>query len=268
MTTQITFKCFCFMAVFSLLSCQKEAIQNPKNAVAIIFSYFQLEDSNKSNGSISFNCNKIFGEQAKAVYQIAGVLKDKEGNLIKQGDLKINDVVIKPTGQGIISTDINVSDQIGRLYGKDLSVQAFRDSSSVNANNSERLLNSTFRLPSEIIILSPSTSRTIETISQTETIEWIPDAKNSKKILIVVEFDPTRSDNSTFKFNLPRANYIEVPDNGSYQLTPNEFKGIPNGSSITIYVARGNNSTAISISGREQYRIWGYSMARHQFRAE
>ncbi len=266
--TRTTFKCLCFMAVFSLLSCQKEATQNPKNAVAIIFNYFNLEGSNKSNGSIIFNCNKIFGEQAKAVFQISSVLTDKEGNLIKQGDLKINDVVVKPTYQGIISTDIKLNDQIGGLFGKNLTVQAFRDSSSINTNNSERLLNSTFRLPSEIVILSPSTSRTIETISQTETIEWIPDVNNTKKILIVVEFDPTRSDNSSFKFNLPKAHYVEVSDNGSHQLTPNEFKGIPNGSSISIYVARGNNSITTSTSGNEQYRVWGYSMARHQFRAE
>ena len=192
MMTRTTFKCLCFIAAFSLLSCQKEATQNSKSAAGIIFSYFNLEDSNKSNGSINFNCNKTFGEQAKAVYQISGVLKDKEGNLIKQGDLKINDVVIKPTGQGIISTDIKVNDQIGGLYGKDLTVQAFRDSSSVNATNSERLLNSTFRLPPEIVILSPKVSKTIETISQTKIIEWIPDANNTKKILIVVEFDPTR----------------------------------------------------------------------------
>ena len=268
MMTRTTFKCLCFMAAISLLSCQKEAFQNSKSAAGIIFSYFNLEDSNKSNGSISFNCNKTFGEQAKAAYQISGVLTDKEGNLIKQGDLKILDVVIKPTWQGIISTDIKVNDQIGSLYGKNLTVQAFRDSSSINTNNSERLLNSSFRLPSEIVVLSPSASRTIETISQTETIKWIPDANNTKKILIVVEFDPTRSDNSSFKFNLPKAHYVEVPDNGSHQLSPKEFKGIPNGSSITVYVARGNNSIATSTSGNEQYRVWGYSMARHQFRAE
>lgn len=268
MKSKISFSTVFIIISLSLLSCKKDVIQNTKSVKDTITGYFELKDLNNNNGSISFNSGKSFAPNSKAVYQVSSVLFDKEGNQIKLGNLNINDLVIQPTHQGIISTDIKISDQIGSLYGKELNIQAFKDNSGLNARADEILLNSNLRLPSEIRIISPSPTTAGPTIRRTEIIRWIPDPGNTKKMFIAIEFDPNRGDNKNFKSNKANANYVEVDDTGSYQLQPNDFKGIPNKSSITIYIARGNYTKTTSVSGREKYAVLGYSMAQHQFISE
>ena len=251
----------------SLSSCKKDIVQKTNNVAETISNYFALKDLNNNNGSISFNSTKTFGSNAKAVYQISSVLFDKEGNQIKQGDLKINDLVIKATEQGIISTDIKVSNEIGSLFGKELVIQALKENPGLNPRGGDVLINSNIRLPSEVKVTSPTATSTIQSISRNETIRWIPDPNNTKKMFIAIEFDPNKNDNKSFKNNKASANYVEVDDTGSYQLRPNDFKGIPNGSLISIYVTRGNYTKTVSTSGREQYAVFGYSMARNQFKS-
>lgn len=252
----------------SLFSCKKDIVTDVKNVTQTISNYYGLKDLAKNNGSISFNSTKPFGSNAQAVYQISCVLFDKDNKLIKQGDLSINDWVIKPTSQGVILTDIKMNTQVGNLYGKSLSINASKDNSGLTARGDDVILSSNFRLPSEVVVTSPNPTSGSQILNVNEVIRWIPDPENKKKMLIVIEFDPTTYINKDFKSEKAVANSAEVDDNGMYQLKSEDFKNIPKNSAVSIYVTRGNYVKVPSNSGNEQYAVVGYSLAQNQFKTK
>ena len=249
----------------SIISCQKDVIQNALNATT---NYLELIDMHNNNGSISFSSNKGFGQDAKAVFHASSVLFDDKGNQIKLRDLQINDLIVKPTQQGIISTDITVSDQIGSLYGKKLIIEANKEKTDLNTRGDVVVVRGEIRLPKEIIVSSPTSLNGKQNIRRNETIKWVADPSNKKKMLVVIEFDPIRGSNKNFRNNKATANYIEVDDTGTYQFKPQDFKGIPNKSTITIYVTRADYTKTTSTTGSEKYTVYGYTMARADFVSE
>lgn len=259
---------FLLIISFSLLSCTKDVLSNTKSVSETISNYYGLKDLSNNNGSMIFNSNKSFGTNAQAVYQIASVLFDKNGIVIKQGDLKINDMIFKPTEVGTISTDIKVSNQIGSLFGKKTSIQAFKENGGLISRGEDVLLQGNIQLPSDVVIISPTTTSGSQILRANETIKWVPDPNNNKKMLIAIEFDPTKDVNKNFNNVKAVSNYAEVDDNGSYQLKSNDFSGIPSNSAVTFYVTRGNYVKATSTSGNEKYAIVGYSAARNQFKTQ
>jgi hypothetical protein len=268
MKLKIVFQFILVTFAVSLMSCTKDLVTSTKSVTETISNYYGLSDLAKNNGSITFNSNKSFAPNAKAVYQIASVLFDKDHNLIKQGDLKINDLIIKPTSQGTISTDIKLNNQVGGLYGKELTIQAFRDNTGLNSRGDVTLINSNLRLPSEVEIISPNATSSNQILRENELIKWVPDPNNPKKMLIAIEFDPTKDVNKAFSNSKAVSNYVEVDDNGSYQLKSSDFNGIPDNSAVTFYITRGNYVKATSASGPEQYAIIGYSAAQNQFKTQ
>jgi hypothetical protein len=264
----IKIKTFLMFLSISLLSCKKDIVTDVKNVTQTVSNYYGLKDLANNNGSISFNSTKAFGLNSQAVYQISCVLFDKDDNLIKQSDLTIGDWAIKPTSQGVILTDIKMNSQVGNLYGKEISIRASKDNSGLTVRGDDVILTSNFRLPSEVVVTSPNPTLGSQILKVNEVIKWIPDSENKKKMLIVVEFDPTTYTNKDFKNEKAVANYVEVDDNGMYQLKSSDFKNIPKNSAVSIYVTRGNYIKVPSTSGTEQYAVVGYSLAQNQFKTQ
>jgi hypothetical protein len=264
----IKMKVVLLLLLITLFSCKKDIVTDAKSVVDNISDYYALRDLTNNNGTISFNSSKSFASDAQAVYQISCVLFDKNRNLIKQGDLSINDWAIKPTSQGFILTDIKMNTQVGSLYGKALSIQASKDNSGLTARGDDVILNTNFRLPSEVVVTSPNPTSGSQILNVNEVIKWIPDPENKKKMLIAIEFDPTTYINKDFKNEKAVANYAEVDDNGMYQLKSSDFKNIPKNSAVSIYVTRGNYAKVPSTSSNEQYAIVGYSLAQNQFKTQ
>ena len=110
-----------------------------------------------------------------------------------------------------------------------------------------------FYIPQNFKLLSPIfTSSTDNTLSPTTILKWEPDTQNACFLRLKVE--ELNGDGT----NKIVTNTIDIPDNGTFQLTKDLFKGINAGDSVVLYIDRHNYS--IFESCGEKYSLWAYSL--------
>ena len=249
--------------------CKKDSLTMNKSVQETITGYFDIKDQLNNNGSIGFNAYKTnFGENAGTVYQINGALKDVNGTQLNLGKLMVNDIAIEANSQGRYNTGGQLMDQVKTFFGKEVNLKSYKPKADLSIRDVELVLEGNLKLPMDIFVSSPTLASTGRSINRRQIVTWNADPNNTRKVVIAIVFDPTKKDNKSLNSNRPTANYIEVNDNGQYQLTPDNFKNIPNKATISIFVARGNYTKVTSTNGKEKYTIYGYSAAEQKFIVE
>lgn len=177
----------------------------------------------------------------------------------------VNDIAIEANSQGRYNTGGQLMDQVKTFFGKEVNLKSYKPKADLSIRDVELVLEGNLKLPMDIFVSSPTLASTGRSINRRQVVTWNADPNNTRKVVIAIVFDLTKQDNKSLNSNRPTANYIEVNDNGQYQLTPDNFKNIPNKATISIFVARGNYTKVTSTNGKEKYTIYGYSVAEQKF---
>jgi hypothetical protein len=259
-------KIFFIVIIFfvTLSSCKKDLASDTVSVKDTLKSYFNAKDQLDNNGSLFISSYRInFGSDAAAIYQINGSLFDKDKSRITMGDLKINDLIVKATAQGFYNTNINNMNSIKALFGNNLNFQGFRSNNGLSSRDVDLVFQGSMTLPPDMIVSSPVATAASSTLNRNQVIRWNGDPNNPKNVIIAIEFDPRES--KSFAGYSRTAHFVEVPDNGYYQLNSSLFSDIPNDAPVTVFVARGNYTKVTRTNGSEVYSVNGYTAAEQQF---
>lgn len=110
------------------------------------------------------------------------------------------------------------------------------------------IIDSSFYVPKEMIFESDflQTRQLDATVNHTFT--WIPDTENpTGKIYVAVMYESYES--NILDSQMPDSSYtqalLEVPDNGTYTITPSQLSDLPTNSIVSITLARGNYASLV-----------------------
>jgi hypothetical protein len=248
----------------TLNGCKKDITPDTASVKDKLKSYFNAQDQLDNNGSLFISSYRNnFGSNTAAIYQINGSLFDKGNNRIAMGDLKINESIFNATAQGFYNTTAEKENSIKTLFGSKLNFQGFKNSNGLSTRDVDLVFQGSITLPQEMIVSSPVATAASAALNRNQVIRWNGDSNNPKNVIIGVEFDPR--DNPQFSGYSRTGHFIEVPDNGYYQLNSSLFSDIPNNAPITVFVARGNYTKVYSTNGTEVYSVNGYTAAEQRF---
>lgn len=268
MKKKILFVLLLFCTLLTI-SCKKDVLNLNQNVQNKITGYFDFKDHLNNDGSIGITSYKAaFGEDVNGVYQINGALKDIDGNSLKLSKLIVDNVTIEPTVNGRFNTPVSLMEQIKSFYGKEIILKSYKENNDLSIRSGDIVLDASLKMSKDIQVSSPTIKDNGKFIKRSQLVTWNADFNNTRKVIIAILFDPTHGLNKNFNSNKPNATYLEVDDTGQYQLTPNNFKNIPNGALISIFVARGNYTKVTGANGKSQYTIYGYSIAEQKFYIE
>ncbi|HEX6192044.1 MAG TPA: hypothetical protein VFZ42_06755 [Chitinophagaceae bacterium] len=173
-----------------------------------------------------------------------------EGGTVQIGNISLSSDVSKGYMYG------QVTPQGKALFGNTISL-------SLNPNapgtSGKAIAAASIYIPAELTLSSPLADDVITTGT---TIEWNTDRSNTRGVMILLEYDPENLENAGFAATYPNPVHkaISVADIGSYTLTYNDVSALPNGSRITLRVARGNYrafnpSKSTSVYGFHAYTL-------------
>jgi hypothetical protein len=235
-------------------SCNKEdlVISNPTIPAFLqtIVNAHACLDSD-INGTLIIQSYKTIHTQTIETANISGHFNGSQGREDK-GDLNIgSNITITPDN----TNNYTSTDNLSFLYGTSTSIELKDDQNSY--------FNSNFTLPKMVKFTYPTPTDDFIIDNQSKTISWEADANNTAGVAIIINYSPTLPGNETFKsqgYDKTIINTNLKSDDGSYQLSNVDFNGIPDGSFITVRIARVGCDTVIDSETGGKYFLYGYTI--------
>lgn len=153
--------------------------------------------------------------------------------------------------------------KLGEVFGKTFKVELINN--QVYAKKSETSdIESTY-IP-EIIHPNFINLKDEETVVPGTQITWNADPKNTKGVIVNLDFDPSTQTAEISKLNPNRiAKALTLVDNGSYTITAEDLETFPSNSLLNFYVGRSGFSIAIDTSNNNDYAIGAMTAWRADF---
>jgi hypothetical protein len=242
-----------------LISCKK--IQKAEESKAninipdILLKYAVKYESDKKNNDVVFmnyDASWIKNETPN-IYISGSFLNKPNGELIKNPYFSINNKLIPFNGsynfpgyffqsQGESKDNVN---WFKNLWGSKVNLQ-LKNIGIVSAKGETE--DEAFYVPEDIQLETPINDTYVLNPTTSNTINWVPDPLNPIQNVyfgiiyegdLAVQFDP----------NLPSGNslvmFIELPDTGSFTLTPDLIPYLPVGGRASLFIARTNYETYV-----------------------
>lgn len=259
--------------VLLITSCKKvektKEVEQNITIPEILMKYAIKYESDKKNNDIvfmNFDASWIKNETPN-IYISGSFLNKPNGTLIKNPDFTVNDKPIPFNGslnfpgyffqsQGTSKTNI---DWLTNLWGSKVGIKT-NTSGLLAAKN--QIFDDPFYVPEEIQLESPINNTYILNPTTNNTISWLPDPLNPIQTVYIgiiyegdlaVQFDPSLPSGNTLIM------FLELPDTGSYTITPDQIPYLPVGGRASLFIARTNYETYVDPSTSYETLISAFS---------
>lgn len=210
---------------------------------------------------ISLRSNKVIGVNQVSRYEVLCVLKDSIKTPATYGDLVISGEVLPylPEKSWYEKRFPHGYQPIKGCFGDSTTIQM------TNASDAT-ILEDRFYIPMELnaTLTGHNNWAFGSSLSRNAVFTWNPDPKNDKGIAIYIYFSAKSGFNDAFSNYNSLSTRIFTEDDGEFQLSEKNFKGMPSGAVISIEIARGNYKTMLDSEGRH-YFVYAYSECYSDF---
>ncbi len=147
--------------------------------------------------------------------------------------------------------------KLAEVYGKTFKVELINNNINLLAKTGS---NTTSEIESAYIpeLIHPifSKLKNGDTVINGTQITWNTDPKNTKGVVINMDFDPSIQ-STEIRNNYPNrmARPLTLIDNGSYSFTAKDLEMFPSNAIINFYVARSGYNIAVDSSNKNDYAI-------------
>lgn len=246
---------FVIIIFFAFSSCKKDHSSSPENVIDIgkKVKEFLLVGQSPKDGMINIQSFRQAGSLIPQNQQpfdgyVGGVFyinkDDSKPTTISKFaidgfDIPYNNYPAYP-GYGIQSNGNgqSVSNWMKSLFGKKIHI-----SLEGSATYRTTFEDSLFYVPNEITYSASFLQSKTYNANNSQNITWETDPNNPNGILyIAIVYEAVES--NLYDQSMPDTSYVqaflEVPDNGSYTITPDKVSNLPTNSTVSITLARGN----------------------------
>lgn len=210
---------------------------------------------------ITINSSKVIGVNQVSRYEVLCVLKDSIKTPANYGDLVISGEVLPylPEKSWYEKRFPHGYQPIKGCFGDSTTIQM------TNASNAT-ILDDRFYIPTELNATVTGHNNWVHgsNLSKNAVFTWNPDPKNDKGVAISILFSANSGLNDEFSNYQSLGTTILTEDDGEFQLSEINFKGIPSGAFISVDIVRGNYKTMLDTEGRH-YFVYAYSKCNNYF---
>lgn len=230
-------------------SCKKNQVYNIENLPENIHSLL-YDSTAEYDGVFTFEESRSIASQESeaTILQLSGGYKNYDGSVQLPTSAKffVNNYEVLPLDDWY--NHHFDSTQCSTIVGRDFDLSSIDEGDT----NSFANFNTTVYFPPAIHMYFPEyipmgidSLQMIQgsSIQTNQSITWNADPNNKLGVVIILEYDKNREANTLLKRNgdsTSTANYVVVPDNGSYSLTSELLDDIPNGGVVELTIMRGN----------------------------
>ncbi len=210
---------------------------------------------------ISIGSNKVIGVNQVSSYDVQCILRDSIKNPATYGDLVISEEALSysPEKSWYEKRFPHDYQPIKGCFGDSTAIQM------KNASNAT-ILDDRFYIPMDLNATVTGHNNWVygSNLSRNAVFTWNPDPKNDKGVAISILFSANSGFNDEFSKYQSLGTTILTEDDGEFQLSETNFKGMPSGAFISVDIARGNYKTMLDTEGRH-YFVYAYSRCNSYF---